>query len=177
MVLRISGSLALAKRRPDGEGGLAQWMAEAIQDAAAAHAIGYVKLVGQQVIAVAGFEPAGDDAMSEDAMTRIATFAIDVHDQLLQHLESAGGDAAFRIGLAFGPCFGCLLGRHGDHFNLWGEAIELADVMARTAAPGAVQASEGAYAKLRKDFLFRPRGSFYRPGLGESRTFVLAGQL
>jgi class 3 adenylate cyclase len=172
MVLRISGSLALAKRRPDDEGGLAQWMAEAIQDAAAEHAIGYVTLVGQQVIAVSGFEPG-----SEDAMTRIATFAIDVHDQLLQHLDSAGGDAEFRIGLAFGPCFGCVLGRRSDHFNLWGEAIELADVMARTAAPGAVQASESAYAKLRKDFLFRPRGSFYRPGLGESRTFVLAGQL
>jgi class 3 adenylate cyclase len=177
MVLRISGSLALAKRRSDGEGGLAQWLAAAIQDAAAAHAVGYVKLVGQQVIAVAGFEPASEDAMTEDAMTRVASFAIDVHDQLLQHLDSAGDGAEFRIGLAFGPCFGCLLGRRNDHFNLWGEAIELADVMARTAAPGAVQASEGAYAKLRKDFLFRPRGSFYRPGLGESRTFVLAGQL
>jgi adenylate cyclase len=70
-----------------------------------------------------------------------------------------------------------MLGHRHDHFNLWGEAIELADVMARTAASGAVQASESAYARLRKDFLFRPRGSFYRPGRGESRTFVLAGQL
>jgi class 3 adenylate cyclase len=172
MVLRVSGALALAKRMADGEGALAQWMAEVIQDAAAEHAIGYVKLVGQQVIAVAGFEPDG-----EDAMTRMATFAVDIRDQLLQRLDSARMGAEFRIGLAFGPCFGGLLGHKHDHFNLWGEAIELADVMARTAAPGAVQASESAYARLRKDFLFRPRGSFYRPGLGESRTFVLAGQL
>jgi class 3 adenylate cyclase len=172
MVLRVSGALALAKRMADGEGGLAQWMAEVIQDAAAEHAIGYVKLVGQQVIAVAGFEPDGDDAM-----TRVATFAIDVREQLLQRLDSTSMGAEFRIGLAFGSCFGCMLGHRHDHFNLWGEAIELADVMARTAAPGAVQASESAYARLRKDFLFRPRGSFYRPGRGESRTFVLAGQL
>ncbi len=53
----------------------------------------------------------------------------------------------------------------------------MADLMARSAASGAIQATEGAYDRLRQDFLFRPRGSFYRPGRGESRTFVLAGQL
>jgi adenylate cyclase len=49
--------------------------------------------------------------------------------------------------------------------------------MARSAAPGAIQASAGAYARLRQNFLFRPRGTFYLPGVGQSRTFVLAGQL
>ncbi len=44
-------------------------------------------------------------------------------------------------------------------------------------ARGAIQASAGAYARLRQDFLFRPRGTFYLPGVGQSRTFVLAGQL
>jgi class 3 adenylate cyclase len=172
MVLRISGSLALARLTPDGKEGLAQWVAEAVQDAAAEYGVGYVKLVGQQIIAVAGF---GSD--EEDAMTRIAALAVDVRDRFLHHLDYASLDVEFRIGLGFGPCFGCLLGRGQNHFNLWGESIEMADLMARTAASGAVQATEAAYDQLRRDFLFRPRGSFYRSGRGESRTFVLAGQL
>ncbi len=49
--------------------------------------------------------------------------------------------------------------------------------MAASATAGAIQASEAAYTRLRENFLFRPRGSFYTPGVGESRTFVLAGQL
>jgi adenylate cyclase len=177
MVLRVSGSLALAKRMEDAEAGLAQWIAEVVQDAAAEHDIAYVKLVGQQIIAVTGFEPGDQDARNQDAMTRIAALAIDVRDRFLHRPDSARLGAEFRIGLGFGPCFGCLVGHGHNHFNLWGEAIEMADLMARTAASGAVQATEGAYDRLRHDFLFRPRGSFYRPGLGESRTFVLAGQL
>jgi class 3 adenylate cyclase len=177
MVLRISGSLALAKRMADGEVGLAQWIVEVVQDAAAEHGIAYVKLVGQQIIAATGFEPGDQNEMDRDPMTRIAALAIDVRDQFLHRPDSATLDAEFRIGLGFGPCFGCLVGHGQNHFNLWGEAIEMADLTARTAAPGAVQATEGAYDRLRKDFLFRPRGSFYRPGRGESRTFVLAGQL
>ena len=177
MVLRISGSLALAKRMEDGGEGLAQWIAEMVQDSAAEHGIGYVKLVGQQIIAATGFEPQDADGATEDAMTRVAALAVDLRDQFLNRLDFASLDAEFRIGLGFGPCFGCLVGHGQDHFNLWGEAIEMADLMARTAAAGAVQATEGAYEMLRKDFLFRPRGSFYRPGRGESRTFVLAGQL
>jgi class 3 adenylate cyclase len=172
MVLRISGSVALAKRMPDGDAGLAQWIADVVQNAAAEQGIGYVKLVGQQIIAATGFKSG-----EQDAMTRIAALAVDVRDQFLQHLDTAGLEIEFRIGLGFGPCFGCRVGQGQQHFNLWGEAIEMAELMARTAASGAVQATEGAYDRLRRDFLFRPRGSFYRPGRGESRTFVLAGQL
>jgi class 3 adenylate cyclase len=110
-------------------------------------------------------------------MTRIAEAAIVVRDRLSLLTDLAGAGAEFRIGLGFGDAFGCMVGRDQQQFNLWGEAIETAEIMARSAAPGAIQASAGAYARLRQDFLFRPRGSFYLPGVGQSRTFVLAGQL
>jgi adenylate cyclase len=177
MVLRISGALALAKRMADGTEGLAQWVAEVVQNAAAEHGVTYVKLVGQQIVTVTGFEPGSGNGATQDAMTRTAALAVDVRDQFLHRFDYASLDAEFRIGLGFGPCFGCLVGRGQSQFNLWGEAIEMADLMARTAASGAAQATEGAYERLRADFLFRPRGSFYRPGRGESRVFVLAGQL
>jgi class 3 adenylate cyclase len=171
LVLRLSGPLALAKKAGDGEAGLAAQIAELLQEVFAEHGVTYLKLVGQEAIAAAGLE------QDEDAMTRIAEAAIVIRDRLSLLTDLAGAGAEFRIGLGFGSAFGCLIGRELQQFNLWGEAIETAEIMARSAAPGAIQASAGAYARLRQDFLFRPRGSFYLPGVGQSRTFVLAGQL
>lgn len=171
LVLRLSGPLALAKKAGEGDVGLAVRIAELLQEAFAEHGITYLKFVGQEGVAAAGLEE------DEDAMTRIAEAAIAIRDQLSLLTDHAGAGAEFRIGLGFGSAFGCLVGRELQQFNLWGEAIETAEIMARSAAPGAIQASAGAYTRLRQDFLFRPRGSFYLPGVGQSRTFVLAGQL
>jgi adenylate cyclase len=171
LVLRLSGPLALAKRTGEGEAGLAAQIAELLQEVFAEHGVRYLKFVGQEAIAAAGLE------QDEEAMTRIAEAAIAVRDHLSMLTDLAGAGAEFRIGLGFGGAFGCLVGREQQQFNLWGEAIETAEIMARSAAPGAIQASAGAYGRLRQDFLFRPRGSFYLPGIGQSRTFVLAGQL
>ena len=58
-----------------------------------------------------------------------------------------------------------------------GRVVVLGSADERNAPPGGIQASAAAYAGLRLDFLFRPRGSFYQPGVGDARTYVLAGQL
>ena len=49
--------------------------------------------------------------------------------------------------------------------------------MAQTALPGTIQATEAAYAHLRQDFLFRPRGRFFLPRVGEAQTFLLSGRI
>jgi adenylate cyclase len=54
--------------------------------------------------------------------------------------------------------------------------VRTASRMALTGLPGAVQATESAYERLRHDFVFRPRGTFYLPQVGEARTFILAGR-
>jgi class 3 adenylate cyclase len=172
MALSLSGSLQLAKKCAGNDTGMAVQISECLQEIAAEHGITYLKFVGQEAIAAAGFE-----RHDEDAMTWIAGLAIAVRDRLSHLVDTAEHGAEFRIGLGFGGCYGCLVGRERQQFNLWGEAFETADIMAQSAAPGAIQASAGAYAKLRQDFLFRPRGTFYLPGVGQSRTFVLAGQL
>jgi class 3 adenylate cyclase len=172
MALTLSGSSELATKIGSGDVGMAVQISEFLQEVAAEHGVTYLKFVGQEAIAAAGFEK-----REEEAMTRIATLAITIRDRLSHLIDATGHGAEFRIGLGFGGCYGCFVGRERQQYNLWGEAFETADVMARSAAPGAIQASAGAYARLRQDFLFRPRGTFYLPGVGQSRTFVLAGQL
>jgi len=172
MALYLSGSLELAKKCGSEDTGMAVQISECLQEIAAEHGVTYLKFVGQEAIAAAGF-----DRQDEEAMTWVAALSIAVRDRLSHLIDTTGHGAEFRIGLGFGGCYGCLVGRERQQFNLWGEALETAEVMARSAAPGAIQASAGAYVRLRQDFLFRPRGTFYLPGVGQSRTFVLAGQL
>jgi len=171
MSLSLTGAIQLAQKCGTNESGMAVQISECLQEIASEHGITYLKFVGQTAIA-AGFE-----RQEQDAMNWIAALAIAIRDRLAALIDTAGPGAEFRIGLGFGGCYGCLVGRERQQFNLWGEAFETADLMARSAAPGAIQASAGAYARLRQDFLFRPRGTFYLPGVGQSRTFVLAGQL
>lgn len=172
MALSLSGSLELAKKCGSGDIGMAAQITQFLQEIAADHGVTYVKFVGQEAIAAAGFEQS-----DEDAMTSIASLAIAVRDRLSLLIDSSGHAAEFRVGLGFGEGYGCLVGREREQFNLWGQAFETAGIMAHSAQPGAIQASTAAYGRLRHDFLFRPRGTFYQAGVGQSRTFVLAGQL
>jgi class 3 adenylate cyclase len=172
MVLQLSGTIALARKTAADSFGAAAWIAELLQQEAAEHDIPYLKFVGQQAVAAAGL-----DEHEEDPMARVAAFAVAVRERLTHLFDAIGRDAEFKIGLGFGGCLGCEIGRNPTQFNLWGDAIHSAEIMASSSIPGAIQASEAAYARLHHDFLFRPRGSFYASGTGESRTFVLAGQL
>jgi adenylate cyclase len=49
--------------------------------------------------------------------------------------------------------------------------------MAQSAPDGgSIQVSERAYERVRRLFLFRPRGIFYLPRVGTARTFIRAGR-
>jgi adenylate cyclase len=83
---------------------------------------------------------------------------------------------AFRIGDDCSPAMGSRLGTSPEIFNLWGDAVQTAANMASSAPPSMVQVTEAAYRRLRRDFLFRPRGRFYLPRVGEAQTFILASR-
>jgi class 3 adenylate cyclase len=172
MVLRFSGRTTLAKKTEGSGSDVADTVAQALQAEASQQGVRYLKFVSQQVIAAAGLE---DDA--ETAMAKIAALAIALRERCAALCEATGHSRDFRIGLDHGAAFGCGIGEEPRQFNMWGDAFETADAMANSAAPGAIQVSEAAYAELRQDFLLRPRGRFYISGVGEARTFVLAGQL
>jgi len=186
MMLQLTDPTLLATGESDSNHCVLDRVVQLVREEAARHGISYLKLSGQQIVAATGHE--GD---AEDSMPRMAAFAIalreicsDLFDDLSR--KQHGQRIDFFIGLDFGNCFGGAIGSDEPAdsdsfdtrpFNLWGGCIETAGVMAHTAPPGGIQASEPAYSGLRLDFLFRPRGSFYQPGVGDARTYVLAGQL
>ena len=111
------------------------------------------------------------------AALRLAEAAVSIREACLTSLARADIDPVFRIGMDVGPVMASLLGAEPSVFNVWGEAINVADLLAdSTPDGGTIQVSEQAYLSLREYFLFRPRGMFYIPSSGITRSFILAGR-
>jgi adenylate cyclase len=153
----------------------AQNIAAAAQRIAAQHSIPYVKMLGTRLVAAAGY---ADDSISElaEAAPRLADAAIALRERCAAVLDTDDGPCAFGLGLDVGAVCSATLGEAPGLFNLWGEAVQGADALATSAPAEAIQASQQAYLLLNREFLFRPRGLFYRPNVGEARSYVLAGR-
>jgi adenylate cyclase len=156
----------------DGAPDLINSVAQVIQEVAAKQEIPYLKLVGCEVVAAAGFTT-GDPT----AVMRIANTAVAGRDRLTAVFEARRLGPEFRLGIDFGIGIGSSVGTDPKLFNLWGETLSTARRMADSAFAGAIQTSDAIYLRLRQEFLFRPRGTFYLPGVGARQTFILAGRL
>ncbi|MXV44493.1 adenylate/guanylate cyclase domain-containing protein [Saccharibacter sp. 17.LH.SD] len=108
---------------------------------------------------------------------RLADAAITIREACLAALTGVKTRLTFRIGLDVGPVIAAHLGMDPDVFNVWGEGLSVAELLAQSTPDGGqIQVSEQAYQGLRGYFLFRPRGDFYLPGSGVTRSYVLAGR-
>jgi class 3 adenylate cyclase len=172
MVVHFMDPTALSVRAPEAAQALSNQIACALQATARKHNIPYLKIVGQDIVAAAGL-----GAADGSGAPLIAQAALAVRDHCLTLFENNDHRQEFRIGLDCGGAIGTNIGNEPRVFNLWGEAVRVATSMSASAWPGTIQATHAAYERLRHDFLFRPRGRFYLPGVGESRTYVLAGRL
>lgn len=172
MVLRFTDAAAMAARLSGASRSICDEIACGLQQIATDNGVPYLKLAGHEIVAAAGFDPA-----EAGAAPVIADMALRVRDRCVVLFEKSERALEFQIGIDCNLAIGGPVGKEPRGFNLWGHAVRTAGIMAASALPGSVQATEAAYRRLRQDFLFRPRGSFYLPHVGEARTFVLAGRL
>ena len=140
----------------------------AMQEVAAEQSVQYLKIVGCAIVGAAGFRP--DDPT---AAIRIANTAVAGRDRIAELFEMSGLAPEFRLGIDCGMAIGRYVGTTPRLFNLWGEAVQIAQTMASSAFPGTIQTSEAAYERLHDGFLFHPRGTFYLPAGVRAQTFVL----
>jgi class 3 adenylate cyclase len=169
MSIRFSDWATMATRNRDSASTIADCIAIALQQIAAAHDIPYMKLVGDRVVAAAGFTP-----NDTTALQRVADASIAARDRCLELFESSRRPRSFRIGISCGLAVGGNVGHEPRLFNLWGDAVRTSEIMADTGVgPGTIQVCGTTYRRLRDDFLFRPRGLYYLPGSGAMHTFVL----
>ena len=148
-------------------------MAGILQDIAHQCGLYSIRMLGHRVVCVAGCSRVPD----KGAAYRMANAALMMRESTLSMLAKEDMDPVFRIGIDVGPVFGGMLGKEPQAFNLWGDAMGMAEMMAQGAPDvGTIQVSEEVYVALRQNFLFRERGRFFIPGVGLTRTYVLAGR-
>ncbi len=173
MIIRFDDAFALGRPDQAGVTAIADEIATAMQAIATRCALPYMKLTGHHMVAAAGCVAGADPG----AAVRLADAALAAREACLSLLSRSGFEPVFHIGLDVGTALGCVLGEAPRLFNLWGDVVRNAEMMAHSASGGgAIQVSESGYAALRQDFLFRTRGMFYLPRIGPARTFILAGR-
>jgi len=166
--LQLTDAAAMALRPNEDGRTIADEILCSAQKFAEEHRIPYLKLVGHDLFAAAGL-----GGQSDEAPARIADVALSIRDRCMALFEEMDRQPTFRIGVDCSSAMGSRLGTSPEIFNLWGDAVQTAANMASSALPSSVQVTEAAYRRLRRDFLFRPRGRFYLPRVGEAQTFTL----
>lgn len=141
-------------------------VARLLEDVAEADEIPYLKVLGNCVVAAAGFS--GDPALAARAIARAALALRESEDLSAQRL---------RMGIDTGDAQGSHIGRGRNCYNLRGTATRRAAEMAQSAPVGGIQVTAFTYRNLVTEFLFRPRGAFYVHPEGETDTYLLAGQI
>lgn len=104
----------------------------------------------------------------------VAALALD----LAEVLRAGPTDARFRIGLHSGPAFAGLLGEHRLAFEVWGEAVDLAEAVASGAPPRGIIVTPSVHGALRDaGYGFEARGIAEVTGGGQMRLHELVGRV
>jgi len=172
VVMRFTDPLSLAASVDDAGRSALDDLVDHLESLAIDEDAEYLKMLGNQIVCAAGLT--GDAGEGSHAMAGFAVGAQDYCARLFTRLERS---LEFRIGIDSGPIIGSAVGRDRTVFNLWGETVITAARMADTGVAGQIQVTESTYRRLREDFLFRVRGSFYLEDFGELTTYFLTGRL
>ncbi|MCO4893168.1 response regulator [Cupriavidus sp. WGtm5] len=130
-----------------------------------------IKTIGDAYMAAAGLPvPAADHA------ARAAHMALDMMDFLARFNGQSGFGLQLRIGIHSGTVVAGVIGRRKFIYDLWGEAVNIASRMESHGMAGRVQISDATRQRLGNPFLLEARGPINAKGIGELRTWFVAGR-
>ena len=174
LVLQFTDSIALAERL-GGETPMTvvDRLIHHMEKLASESGIEYMKFLSDQLVCAAGFR---NDDISDHARVT-ADLALKIQDTCLRVFENSSTMLNFRIGIDTGSVIGSMVGGQNKTYNLWGDGVRTAAMMAESGAIGEIHVSESTYRRLQSEFLFKVRGQFYLPKIGELSTYMLTGRL
>jgi class 3 adenylate cyclase len=173
LVLRFTNPISLAASVGDSESATTiEHMAGYLEALAESRGVEYLKVMGDEILCAAGI-----DTGSKDHARLIADLALNIQNRCTGLFASLDTPMEFRIGIDTGAVMGSSVGRKEKTYNIWGESVRFASKMADTGIPGGIQVSETTYRRLRANYLFHARGSYYLPNIGETSTYLLTGRI
>lgn len=127
-----------------------------------------IKTIGDAYMAVAGLPEAAIDHADRCVRLARAMFAAlaDVNRQFALQLQ-------LRVGVNSGAVVAGVIGKRKFSYDLWGDAVNLAQRMESHGEAGAIQVSASTYAALQDKDGFVERGPVELKGVGPVRAYLL----
>jgi PAS domain S-box-containing protein len=120
---------------------------------------------------------AGAPVQRDDHCDAIARMALDMRDWMTDRRRSDTLPIQVRIGINSGSAVGAIVGTSKFHYDLWGDAINVAARMESLGEPGRIHVAEGAWEILRGGYRLESRGEVDVKGKGTMPTWYLEGPL
>ena len=173
LVLRFTDPISLAMSLGESETTTAiDLMVCHLEDLATSYGIEYLKIMSDQIMCATGLD--GD---SDEHTHLIAELALAIQDQCNHLFANLDARMDFRIGIDKGAVIGSQVGHIHKSYNLWGETVQTAFMMADAGVPGSIQVTESTYQCLKKIYLFKVRGTYYLQDVGEFSTYLLTRRI
>ncbi|XP_046877255.1 adenylate cyclase type 3-like [Hypomesus transpacificus] len=149
-----------------------------------------IKTIGSTYMAASGVSPESntngysnrkleDQVLLERWMhlAALADFALAMKVTLANLNSQSFNNFMLRIGLNKGPVLAGVIGARKPHYDIWGNAVNVASRMESTGVMGNIQVVEDCYDILKEyGFRFVRRGPIFVKGKGELLTFFMKGK-
>jgi guanylate cyclase len=112
----------------------------------------------------------------EDHAVALVNMALDMNDYLTDGDKQHDQRLKFRIGLNSGPAVAGIVGRQKFHYDLWGDAVNVASRMESHGEPGRVQIGESTFELVGGAFDCEARGQIEVKGKGAMSTWWVNGR-
>jgi class 3 adenylate cyclase len=173
MVLQFTNPFSLAETL-DGSADInvLKHLVSHVEELASLHEVDYLKIMSSQMIGAAGL---GED--DHKGLQGVASMALSIQDRCRHVFADLDTPMEFRMGLDMGPAIGSIVGEKENYYNLWGDAIITASLMAQAGVVGRIHVTESVYRHLQSQYVFKKRGTYYLAETGEIQTYLLASRL
>ena len=163
----ILGFTAFAERiAPDAAVAKLNAIFSCFDELAEARGLEKIKTIGDAYMVASGIpEPRLDHASA------LANFACEAIAAVRQF-----GGTHLRIGINSGPVVAGVIGRKRFLYDLWGDAVNVAQRMEEYGVPDRIQVTRSTRDLLRDEFDFEPRGEIAVRGHREVEAYLLVGR-
>lgn len=130
-----------------------------------------IKTIGDSYMAVSGL--AGSVARNTETILDMTLELVAAVDRVSKAERIPIG---VRVGVATGHAVSGVLGAKRNHFDVWGETVNIASRMEASGIEGKVQVSEQTYWRYNQSFEFEERGEIEVKGHGKLKAYILIGR-
>ena len=115
----------------------------------------------------------GAPVARDDHATVIAQLALEMQQALKEFNVQMSKNLQMRIGISSGPVVAGVIGTSKFAYDIWGDPVNMASRMEKTALTDSIQVSDVTYQLLKANHSLESRGLIEIKGKGEVNTYLL----